>query len=120
MDMDTIHRLVWQPETNGGFPLVEVKDQDQDLSVLHDFFPLISSGEAPWTALPCKPTLQLPNSEQGLILDAQGFVSRDAKAPLRAEVSAPPRPFHTTPSTFKALPEYLVEVYSHLESIYSA
>lgn len=67
-----------------------------------------------------KPTLQLPNSEQGLIPDPQGFVSKDAKVPLRAEVSAPPRPFHTTPSTFKAFSEDLIEVYSHFGSAYSA
>lgn len=67
-----------------------------------------------------KLTLLLPNSEQGLIPDPQGLVSGDTKAPLRAEVSAPPRPFHTTPSTFKAFPEDLIEVYSHFESIYSA
>lgn len=38
MDMDTIRCPVWQPETNEGFSLVEVLDQDQDLSVFHDFF----------------------------------------------------------------------------------
>lgn len=72
---------------------------------------------------PCatsKLTLQLPDLEQGLIPDPPGFVSKDVKAPLRAEVSAPPRPFHTTPSTFKAFPEDLIEVYSHFESAYSA
>lgn len=40
-DLDTLCHPVWQRETNGGFPLAEVKDQDQDLQFFIIFFPNI-------------------------------------------------------------------------------
>lgn len=55
-------------------------------------FPLISSGKAPRTAPPCAtstPTLQLPAQSKARFPTHRGFVSKDTKAPSRAEVSGP-------------------------------